>query len=134
MATGGTSWLRRTTCPFDKPWCHGGYVQQASCKRCTCRYRHAPIHIPDEDARLYDIRRAARGSAEIRDYEASVRKILKVTWRMWTTAIKMQRAARAIGVVRHVRLAALRSKRLAVRLADRLALQGYVPRQAAPPG
>ena len=154
MPTGGTSWLRRAACPFDKPLkqclqelasleARGGTLQQND-KRCTCRYRHARIHIPDDDPKLYEIRRAAKRNAVDRDYEESRLKILKTTWRMWIAAIKMQRAARTVGDLRYVRLATLQFKRhalaalrwdlIATRLAERLAIQGYVSRQLASPG
>ena len=148
MPTGGTSWLRRAACPFDKPLeqclqelvsleARGGTLQQNH-KRCTCRYRHAPFHISDDDPRLYQIRRAAKRSAVERDYVESRLKILKNTWRMWIAALNMQRAARTVGDLRYIRLAALQFKRhalaalrrdlMAARLTERLTIQGYVSR------
>jgi len=73
-----------------------------------------------------------------RDYVESRLKILKNTWRMWIAALKMQRAARTVGDLRYVRLAALQFKRhalaalrrdlMAARLTERLTMQGYVSR------
>ncbi len=120
--TSGTSWLRRTA------WPH--------------RSRHVPFHISDDDPRLYLIRRAAKRSAVERDYVESRFKILKNTWRMWIAALKMQRAARTVGDLRYIRLAALQFKRhalaalrrdlMAARLTEQLTIQGYVSRDDPP--
>ena len=77
-----------------------------------------------------------------RDYVESRLKILKNTWRMWIAALKMQRAARTVGDLRSIRLAALQFKRhalaalrrdpMAARLTQRLTIQGYVPRDDSP--